>query len=165
MKKRISILLSFALLAGILCVSVPQALAYFTTYTDAAGVKTIVLGPETEIEEPSVTDWTKTVQISNTGEAPVYVRAIAYAPEGMTLTYSGTGWTAGSDGYWYYGSIVEAGAKASDLLVKIGNVPEDAVEGDDFNVVVLYEATPVQYDEAGAAYADWTLTIDQDEEQ
>ena len=85
MKKRISILAAFALAVAVLGTALPQALAYFTTYTDAAGVKTLQFTPETEIEEPSVEDWTKTVQISNTGEAAVYVRAIAYAPDGMTL--------------------------------------------------------------------------------
>ena len=46
--------------------------------------------------------------------------------------------------------------------------PEDAKEGDDFNVVVVYESTPVLYDEKGDPYpydkADWNQILDVEEE-
>ena len=41
-------------------------------------------------------------------------------------------------------------------MVKIENVPvEDVKDGSEFNVVVIYETTPVLYDESGKPYADW----------
>ena len=66
-------------------------------------------------------------------------------------------WSQGDDEYWYYSEIVPAGGKTSVLNAKI-NVPADFE--DDFNVVVIQECTPVQFDENGKAYADWTQKID-----
>lgn len=62
----------------------------------------------------------------------------------------------------YYGGIIlEAGQSAAELLVRIGNVPESPEDARDFNVVVVYETTPVQYDEAGNPYADWSLRLEE----
>ena len=42
--------------------------------------------------------------------------------------------------------------------MKIGNVPEDATEGDKFNVVVIYEAVKVEYNADGSTKApDWSM--------
>ena len=43
------------------------------------------------------------------------------------------------------------------LKIQILHVPEEDVkQGTNFNVVVVYESTPVLYDEDGNPYADWT---------
>ena len=47
-----------------------------------------------------------------------------------------------------------------ELTVTIKNVPEDVEPGTDFNVVVIYESTPVLYDSDGNPYADWTAKVD-----
>jgi len=53
------------------------------------------------------------------------------------------------------------GGKTSVLSVKIENVPEaDLENGTMFNVVVIYESTPVMYREDGTPYADWNVVLD-----
>ena len=69
-------------------------------------------------------------------------------------------WTPGEDGYYYYADIVEGGQTTEPLDVKIENIPEDAK---DFNVIVIHESTPVQYDEDGKPYADWNIKLDSGE--
>lgn len=148
-------------LSLILGASVGSAMAYFTTYASAEGGYTIALpGSKTDVDE-NFSGWQKRVVISSAeGSMPVFVRAQAFSGSAYTLTYSGEGWTPGSDGYYYYTPILEGGAETAELLVNIGNVPQDVKPGDSFNVIVVYETTPVLYDEAGTAYADWSVTLD-----
>ena len=150
-----------------------RAWSYFTTYTSATGGYTVTLGSETQIEE-DYSDHTKHLTVSNQGPMPVYVRARAFSGSRYTLSYSSEdgSWQAGSDGYYYYSQVLDApyagedGAmvtpETSELLIRIG-FPEDAEEGEDCNVVVIYESTPVQYGTDGAALspqeADWTREL------
>lgn len=144
----------------ILTAGIKEAWGYFTTYAEAKGGGRISLGYETEIKE-EVSTWTKTVTISNkSGSQPVYVRVKAFCGNEFTLDYSGTNWSKGAEDYWYYNGIVYGGAAAEALSVGINNIPADAKEGDEFNVVVIYESTPVRYDTAGNPYADWSATLD-----
>ncbi|MBE6989598.1 MAG: hypothetical protein E7426_02485 [Ruminococcaceae bacterium] len=148
--------LALVLVAGL---SISSALAYFTAHTSAVGTVTIHAGTSTEIEEPTVSQWTKHLVISNKGPADCYIRARAYAGSELELTYDGTGWTDGGDGWYYYDAVVPGGSDAEELLVHIGNVPtaELAEDGDSFNVVVVYESAQVLYDADGNPYpADWT---------
>ncbi len=150
-----------ALLAAslVIAASIPSAMAYFTTYTEASGVLPLDLGNETTIEEPTVTDWTKHVVVTNTGDADVFIRARAFAASAYKLTYSGTGWSDGGDGYWYYADPIAPAGETQELLIAIGDIPTEVAEGDEFNVAVVYESVPVRYDENGAAFADWTQTV------
>lgn len=156
-----------ALAAGILCISaVPAAHAYFTTYCEAQGGGPIMLEEKTEITE-SFSEWTKTVSIkSNEGSVPVFVRAKAFADQEIELTYKSddNSWSEGKDGYYYYSSVLQAGENTSNLLVHIGNIPEGKEDDLDFNVVVIYECTPVQYDDEGNMLspeeADWSIKLD-----
>lgn len=126
----------------ILATSMNSALAYFTTYAEAKGGYTIHLGG-TNIEE-QFSNWTKHVTItSEPNSQPVYVRAKAFAGGQYELSYGGKGWTQGDDGYYYYDEILRAGEATTELLIKINDVPESAVEGDHFNVIVIYETTSV----------------------
>lgn len=158
MKTKRSIILALAAVVLVLAVSLPTAWAYFTTYTEAKGG--VPLQPwrvETKIKE-EVTNWVKHVVIENSEDGgPVYVRARAYSGSIYPLTYTGEGWTDGGDGFWYYDGILNGGEATPELLVKIDGVPKDAVDGQEFNVVVVYETTPVQYDQDGKPYADWNL--------
>ena len=153
MKEKLKELLVAVVL--VLTVSLPIALAYFTTYTEAKGG--LELRPWTiEIKE-KVENWTKHVVISNSEDgAPSYVRVKAFAGNEVNLTYlPDEKWELGDDGYYYYQDILQPGEDTSELLVKFEK-PEDPVDGQEFNVIVVYETTPVQYDAAGQPFADWS---------
>lgn len=157
MKKR-SVLFAVAVVALILASNLPLAWGYFSTYTEASG-RVQIQGRriDTEIEEPDVSEWTKHVKITNSEDgSPVYIRAKAFCGSEYELVYDGQGhWSQGADGYYYYDGILEAGGETPELLVKINNPPEKPVDGQEFNVVVIYESTPVRYDANGRPYADW----------
>ncbi len=147
--------------AAIMTAGLGQAWAYFTTYATAEGGYVIKLGDRTEITE-NFSDWTKTVTVTNEeGAAPVYVRVKAFGPSTYELIYEGPGWTAKEDGYYYYDGMVPGGGSTGPLNIRINGIPEDAKDGDTFNVIVIYESTPVLYDENGSALpADWTAVLD-----
>lgn len=148
-------------LVMVMTAGIGKAWAYFTTYASAEGSITITLGDETEITE-EFSNWEKRVTItSNEDSEPVYIRAKAFSSSSYPLVYSGDGWTLGEDDYYYYNEIVPGGGKTSVLSVKIENVPTEKVEdGTSFNVVVVYESTPVMYREDGTPYADWSVVLD-----
>lgn len=138
--------------------------SYFTTYAEAAGGYTIRLGDRTEITE-DFSEWTKHVVISNEESSePVYIRVKAFSGSQYTLTYSGEGWSLGSDGYYYYNEMVNGGGATGALDLKIGGIPEEPEAQERFNVVVVYESTPVKYHEDGSAYTvhetDWSELLD-----
>lgn len=157
----------------VLTATAGRAWSYFTTYTSATGGYTVTLGSETQIEE-EYSDHTKHLTVSNEGSMPVYVRAMVFSGSRYALTCSSEdgSWQAGSDGYYYYSRILDAASvgedgalitpKTSELLVRIG-FPEDAEEGENCNVVIIYESTPVQYGPDGSALApqeaDWTREL------
>ncbi len=151
-----------------LTATVGSAWAYFTTNTTASGGYTLSLGSETRIVE-TYSEHTKHLTVANEGAVPVYVRARAFSGSLYGLTYTGEGWEAGADGYYYYNTIVPGTTTAEDgTVVKsrttqldvLITFPEDAKEGDDCNVVVIYESVPVQYDSDGNPVApqavDWS---------
>ena len=120
--------------------------AYFTDYDEAAGDKSYAYNMSTDLVE-KVTDH-KELTIDNTGDITVTIRARAYAGAEYEdlLEYSGTDWTDGGDGWWYYGPEVAPNGSTSELNIKV-NLP---TEGDDIevgqvvNVIVVYEAFPVE---------------------
>lgn len=170
MRRRNSTLATFAASALAVCMvlgsGIGTAWAYFTTNTDATGGHALSLASEeTNIEEEfNFNDWTKRVVVTNTDTSgrPVYVRARAYSGSQYPLSYAGTtNWTAGEDGFWYYDGILEVGASTQgELLMKIEGVSAEITDPDAFNVVVIYETTPVQYDSQGNPYADWNLKLE-----
>lgn len=154
---------AIALLCAVLvaAASLPSALAYFTTYTRAQGGAVLHLGGSTHITE-EFSNWTKRVVITNeAGSQPVYVRARAFSGSQYPLTYSDEGgsWSAGDDGYYYYNQILNGGASTPELLIHIDGVPEKVAEELQFQVVVVYETTPVRYHENGEPYADWAQAL------
>ena len=156
MKKRNLILAGIAAVM-ILAASVPSALAYFTTYAEAVGKKTITLGEETSIKE-EFDQWEKKLTITAEQDSePVYVRARAFIPEdiGLDLVQSGgEGWSYNTSDHWSYYRTPISGKpspqSASVLKFKISTIPETVEIGDNFNVVIVYEYTPVQYEENSA---------------
>lgn len=173
MKKRKIILTAVSALAAgmILTARLGSAWAYFTTYTSASGSYTLQLGHETRIEE-TYSSHTKHLVVTNEGTGPVYVRARAFSGSQCVLTYEGEGWQSGTDGYYYYSSIVPGTASEQDGTVSKSQTtqldvqitfPENAKEGDDYDIVVIYESLPVQYGEDGNALtpqkADWSAQV------
>lgn len=159
--KKAKYLLTLLAAGTILTAGIGQAMAYFTTYVEAEGNFTIRLGDETKIVE-KFENWVKELRVSNEeGSEPVFIRAKAfYAPDTLELTYSGEGWSKGdTDDYYYYNIPVNAGETTESLSVAIKNIPQDVAKGDVFNVIVIYESTPVLYHEDGTAYADWNSEL------
>ncbi len=153
MSKRSSLgLLLFGLLAVmIFSARIDKAWSYFTTFATAAGGYTVHLGDNTTVNE-EFSNWQKHIAIKNeAGAKPVYIRARAYCGADYELTYSDESgkWTPASDGFYYYSDPVAGGETANELLVNIGNVPEEVESIKDFNVVVVYESIPVLYNEDG----------------
>ncbi|MCM1025237.1 MAG: hypothetical protein NC432_02310 [Roseburia sp.] len=176
MKKRNIVNIGLSLLAAalILTVGVKSALAYFTTYTGAEGGLPIHLGDRTEITE-TFDSRTKHIVITNAaGSEPVYVRARAFCTRyGFTYRSDADGiWTqeAGAwnrvvpaeetAGDWYYYKEAIPGGGSAAVLDVVIDIPSQGEDDESFNVIVVYESTPVRYDENGEPYADWTATLD-----
>lgn len=145
-------------------VTAGRAMAYFTTYVTASGGYELNLGFTITIPDEQVSNWTKNITISNTGENPCYVRVRAFAGERYGLEYDLSGsdsrWSSGTDGYYYWQDILESGETTGSLLVKIDK--RDAEN--DFNVIIVQECTPVPCHADGTAVTweqvDWTRTAD-----
>ena len=77
-----TIALAAAAFALILSLGIGSAMAYFTTYATANGGVQINLGFTTTKPDEEVSDWTKHIQITNTGDHECYIRvkALAGAP-------------------------------------------------------------------------------------
>ena len=159
-----------------------SAWAYFTTYCRAKGGYPIVLGHE-EHEEEKFKQWNKELSIKISDDSnPVYLRARAFCAD-YELSYSdkivekdggetvNEKWVGPDNKGWvYYTEIVGKDDKrtADSLFVRINNVPdnkeEGALKGDEFNVIIVYEATRVQYDDDGNELpwdrVDWTKKVD-----
>lgn len=160
--KHIAIAVALLVVVIALATGVGKTLAYFTTYAEAKGSIEITMGDKTQIEEEFDT-WTKHVAIKNESEPsqPVFVRVKAFAGSGFELIYKGDSkWTPGGDGYYYYTPVLNAGDTTTVLDVKIENIPKNPDAGENFNVVVIYETTPVYYDEAGNPKANWNVILD-----
>ncbi len=140
--KRRNLILTVAAICLLLCASVKSAMAYFSVSVRSEGHTEVKFSEHTTIEE-GFESWTKKLTVSYLGDdnGQVYVRAKGFAPEGMTLTYSGDKWSDGGDGYWYYDGYIgntESTKTTTVLNVVINDVPADAKAGDSFNVVVIY---------------------------
>ena len=141
----------------VLGISVESVMAYFTTYATAKGGMPISLAPTTTVHE-DFADWKKTIQIENTGETDCFIRVKVIAGSEFSITAAGSGWSEGSDGYWYYSNAVPSGGMTDALVAEI-HYPEGQER--DFNVVVIHESVPVVYSDDGTAIgakdADWSM--------
>lgn len=94
----------------------------------------------------------KTAQVKNTGNVPVYVRAIAVvvsaedspavSAEDMTIKYDDSRWTyVEADGYYYYKAILHVGETTDPLFTGVTNIeaPKDA----NFSIQVYQECVAV----------------------
>ena len=149
--KRKSIILSLLAVVLVLGLSVGNAWSYFTDSAMAEGSVSLSVKPSTGITEENGPG-TKTIRIQNTGEVvPVWTRVRVYAPAVLGANAAGTNWTAASE--WYeYGEVVDPSSQTEPLTVsfKLPAVYDEetgtsAQDGDELNVVVVYESLPVSY--------------------
>ncbi len=161
--KRWKILLTVLALVLIMSIGIGTAYGYFTTYVVTRGGHVVTLGESgrTDIYE-RFSQWTKHVTVSSAADSdPAFVRIRAYWGAGYSVTYEGNGvWYDGGDGWWYYTPILQPDSSTSEFDVYISNVPSDVTEGDEFNIVVVYETTSVRYRADGTPYADWSVRLD-----
>ena len=167
-KKKIWIL-SAAIVVLILSATIGTTMAYFTAYTRVLGGQKIHLGSSTTVTE-SFSEKTKHVVVSNdkTSASAVFIRVKGFSAQELTYnTNQDANWTAevpaGSvpegEGYWYYLLPVEPGASTSQIDISIA-FPGTPKEDDSFSMIVIYESTPVKYNEDGTTYADWTDVLE-----
>ena len=143
-KKRIALLLSGFLLAGVAVTGVRSAMAYLTDYNSV--VNTFKEGNNTtNIDEnfPSPTPIppggsqtiAKLVQITNDNSdgnsVPCYVRAkVYYSTSDMgnyTIQGMGSKWVLGTDDYYYYTDVLEPG-KTTEPFMKSVKIDGSTVE-------------------------------------
>ena len=172
MKRKFLILSVLAILIAILAAN---TLAYFTADTKAHNVITsggvdIVLNEwanedRTEPFEDRTgimpgTEVTKIVEISNTGTAPVWVRAQvqldvcgadeeSLPPEYVSLDFNETDWTY-SDGYYYYNRALAPGETTVPLFTTVTFAPEMGNEYQNATATVDVFAQAVQTANNGA---------------
>lgn len=142
------------------------ALAYLTGSSTVGGsVPVEPLKMTTIITEP-VDGLTKSITVSRQeGSTPVWTRVLIVKGETFGIEPNpGTGWSQGDDGWWYYDGVLdEDNPSTTPLDVTITDVPEGTLDGEYFDVVVIYECTPVLYKDDGTPYADWSLKLDNGE--
>ena len=176
MKRKFLILSVLAILVAILAAN---TLAYFTADTKAHNVITsggvdIVLNEwanedRTEPFEDRTgvmpgTKVTKIVEISNTGTAPVWVRAQVQLdvygadeetlpPEYVSLDFNETDWTY-LDGYYYYNRALAPGETTVPLFTTVTFAPEMGNEYQNATATVDVFAQAVQTANNGATVMD-----------
>lgn len=165
--KRKSIVTAGLAVALVLGAAVAPAAAYLTDNDEALGQ--VPVGPLSTVVriEEKVEDLSKVVTLTaDEKSGPVYVRMRAYTgPDYMKkLVYAaGEGWDRepDSEGWFYYAPILNPGEPASSFGVELVDLPEGTLllPGDKVNIVIVYEYTPVLYQEDGTPYADWNLDL------
>lgn len=106
------------------------------------------------------------VKIQNTGDIPAYIRArivvtwkdgsgnvsaVPVKDSDYTMTM-GTGWTKGTDGYWYCNTAVDA-TGSTPVLIKECKKTGTAPDGYDLSVEILADA--IQSEPANAVKEAW----------
>lgn len=157
--------LIFAILAVVLVLglNVGDAWSYFTDTATAEGGISISVKPTSSMTE-EYSAQTKRIRIQNTSQATsVWVRARVYANDSLGVAGSGTNWSGPTDSWYNYSEPVAAGSETNELTITFdlpdGFDPEKgtgAKDGDELNVIVVYQCTPVHYGADGTPQsANW----------
>lgn len=159
-------LLLLAAVGGTIAYIVTQSGPVENTFTPGTVDVTINEKFEKQVKE--------NVNVGNTGDVPVYVRAmlvinwidaegniVLTVPEGYSYTMTGlaadgSGWTKASDGYYYYKDPVAAGSATNNLLDKCEAVTPANAEYF-LQVDVLTEV--IQADPTDAVEETWGVTV------
>ena len=163
MKRHSTFILSLLALALIFSAVISPTLAYFTDHEQADGTAPITLSGKTQIVD-EYDNLTKTIRIQNTEGRDVWVRLLVAVGETYEpyVDLAPGNWSKTGD-YWYYPDPISEGNATGDFQVSIARVPTTNLDisQQEFNVAVLYETTPVQYDENGNPMAaDWNISLD-----
>ena len=165
--------LAFALVAA-LCAS--PAMAYFSDSQTADGGFVVPIVPDTDIHEDPVVGGEKIVRVRNKGtelqgdsEVPVMVRAKVYFGDNAEATaVLGDGWSGpanptGDGDVYNYSKVLAVDEETTNLKISVKlpgkseTNPDGPEAGDNFNVIILYEATPyIDYAADGTPTAVWT---------
>ena len=155
MKKKLFAVIAVLL---VLAVTVPAAMAYFSTYVRVKGGVPVTLGESTQFKEERTPGGGKHVVVTaSEGSDPVFVRVTAFAPSDMEdlVKYTGEGWTEGDGGFWYYSKALNGGESAA-IDIDVDTEALDArSDRDTFDLVVVYEYVAAKTDANGNLYADW----------
>lgn len=162
--KRKTIVLTVLAMVLVLGLSVGTAWSYFTDTTTAEGSVTLSIEPTTTITEENGPG-TKTIRIKNAEESvPVWVRARVYAAAELGASAEGENWSGAITDWFQYGKPVDPDATTEPLNISFTlkrgydatENPEGAMDGDEQNIVVIYECMPVSFDADGNALsASW----------
>lgn len=157
--------LAAAALALVATLGIGNAMAYFTTYVLADGGVKLSMGSTVTIPQEKVENGQKIIQVANEGDYECWVRIKVFAGSEHEFVYADESgkWTPGADDYYYYSDIVPVDGLTDELKVTITELlgtDEDPETSEAFNVIVVQECTPVLYDEAGEAYADWSANAE-----
>lgn len=158
MKQAHKLLVLVALVLA-LTTMLPTALAYFTANSYAAGSKSVAVGVNTTTDE-KMDGNAKVMTITNTGNQEVFVRVRVFALAKYIKKIENSGWR--QDGDWYYYDTpltVTAPDNEVTFRVELNNPNPLDNDLDDFEVTVVYEATPVLYNEKNEPYAKWDLKL------
>ena len=136
----------------VLAVSVPSALAFFSTYTRVKGGAPVILQETVTFTEEENDSGDKRIKITVDKDSdPVFVRVGVYASEDILNRIEADN-TWQYDGTWYtYNSVLKAGETA-ELNLEVDKVNLDT---DEFNIVVVHEYIPAILNEAGEYVPDW----------
>jgi len=131
----------------VLIVSVPSALAYFTTYARVKGTSILKLGEHVDFEESPSEDGHKLITLTVT-EGDVFVRVKVFAVQEVleNMSYSEKSqWKFYEEKGCYVYEYVEALTKGNVVELEL-IVDTDEIDLDTFNVVVVYEYVPAFFD-------------------
>ena len=151
----------------LLLISVPAALSYFYTYTNATGTIPVHLEDGTTITE-DVPNTQKQITITADEDSdPVFVRVKVFASDVIETGSSTEGWELRNDGCYYYSDPIDGkegndidGSAYLEISVSLSEGADPETLAESYNVIVIYEATPALIDDSGALYADWNNVID-----
>lgn len=168
MNKTAVLLLAVILLAGAV---IGTTVAYLTTNTSSLTNNFEYAKVSCKVEESFDGNTKKDVQIRNTSNIPVYIRAtyvvywadkdgkvVATVPEGYSYSISGsptTPWVTGKDGYYYYPTPVQPGAVTTGSLLTCTWKHPDNPE---YFLHVEIIASAIQSEPASAVKEAWDYT-------
>ena len=171
MKKRHLVLAILAVVL-VLTSSIGAAVAYFTTFVTAKGGYAVHIANQSKIDE-KYDSGKKTLSIQNTGESgkyPIFVRARAFAGEDYVLTpevETGGKWNLSPSApldtnYWYYTEAVygQESTTTMSIIIAYTDKNKEWKDGDERNIIVVYESTPAVFKADGTADLETAWTYD-----
>ena len=174
-RKPVTLLVSLLLLLGI---AIGSTVAFLATRTAEKKNTFTPSKVSSQVTEQFDGTTKRDVAVKNTGDVDAYLRATvnitwrkdqntadqtvtAKVPkegDDYTITYSGTGWAQGTDGYWYYLTPVAPDASTGTLIESCTQLPGAEVpEGYHLSVEII--ASAIQSVPAKAVGEAWGVSI------